>query len=242
MSERRTGHVAPSPRPRWLVAAAAVPVAVVGVVVWGGYAEGWAWTGLSTQVRLWDWLEGLALPVTVALLPLLLRHRERLAPRHMAGGLALLTVFAALVLAGYLVPMSWTGFTGNTLWDWLTLALLPLVLATSTLWRRPPRWTRRHIGLLVVAAVAAVALVLAGYLVPWAWTGFTGNTAWDWIKLLLLPVLLPVFVMPRLLAAAEGWLAPRAPTATGPSTLAVRAAGAGGQGSGVASDVPRTEG
>jgi hypothetical protein len=87
--------------------------------------------------------------------------------------------FSALVAAGYLVPMGWTGFTGNTLWDWLTLALLPLVLARSTLWRRPPHWTRRHAGLVIVATIVVVALVLAGYLVPWAWTGFTGNTAWD---------------------------------------------------------------
>lgn len=231
MADRPATHLARSPRSRWLGAAAAVLVAVAAIVVWGGYAEGWAWTGLSAQVKLWDWLEGLALPVTVALLPLLLRHRERLAPRHKAGGLAALVVFAALVLAGYLVPMSWTGFTGNTLWDWLTLALLPLVLATSTVWRRPPRWTRHHTGLLVGAAAVAVVLVLAGYLVPWAWTGFTGNTAWDWVKLLLLPVLLPVFVMPRLLAAAEGWLDPRAQPDE-----------ASAQGSGVVSEVPRTEG
>ena len=50
--------------------------------------------------------------------------------------------------------------------------------------------------------------MFAGYLVPWAWTGFTGNTAWDWIKLLLLPVLLPTVVLPRLLDAAEEWVAP----------------------------------
>lgn len=53
--------------------------------------------------------------------------------------------------------------------------------------------------MLIIAAVAAMALVLAGYLVPWPWTGFTGNTAWDWIKLLLLPVLIPTVVLPRLL-------------------------------------------
>jgi hypothetical protein len=183
-------------------------VLVIAVLVWGGYVEGWAWTGLSSQVTLWDWLEGLVLPVTVGLLPLMLRHRARLGPRHRASAAVVIVAFSALVVAGYLVPMGWTGFTGNTLWDWLTLALLPLVLATSTLWRRPPHWTRRHVGLLVVATIVVVVLVLAGYLVPWAWTGFTGNTAWDWVKLLLLPVLLPVFVMPRLVAAAEGWLGP----------------------------------
>ena len=41
-----------------------------------------------------------------------------------------------------------------------------------------------------------LVLVLGGYLVPWSWTGFTGNTAWDWFKLLLLPVLIPTVLVP----------------------------------------------
>jgi hypothetical protein len=171
---------------------------------------GWSWTGLSRRVTLWDWLEGLALPVTVALVPLLIRHREHLRRPHRAAGVVALIAFAALVSAGYLVPWSWTGFTGNTLWDWLSLALLPLVIATSTLWRPPPRWTSRHVTALTTASATIVALVLAGYLVPWSWTGFTGNTAWDWIKLLLLPLLLPTVVLPRLLDSADAWLTPRA--------------------------------
>jgi hypothetical protein len=66
----------------------------------------------------------------------------------------------------------------------------------------------RHTAVTAIALGVAIGLVLAGYLVPWAWTGFTGNTAWDWIKLLLLPVLLPTVVLPRLLEAAETWVAP----------------------------------
>ena len=59
-----------------------------------------------------------------------------------------------------------------------------------------------------------MSVVLAGYLVPWAWTGFTGNMAWDWIKLLLLllPLLLPLLVLPRLLDVAEDWMAPDPPS------------------------------
>ena len=82
------------------------------------------------------------------------------------------------------------------------------MIATSTFWRPPPRWTARHATVIAIALVVSGLVVLAGYLVPWAWTGFTGNTAWDWIKLLLLPLLLPLLVMPRLLEAAEEWLAP----------------------------------
>ena len=193
-ARRRTG---------WWACLAAV---LMLLYLWAGYVEGWTWTGLSRPVTLWDWLEGLALPVTVALVPLLLRHREHLGRPHRVTVAAVLVAFAALVLAGYLVPWAWTGFTGNTLWDWLSLALLPLVLATAALWRPPPRWTARHTLLVTIGALVALVLVCAGYLVPWAWTGFTGNTAWDWIKLLLLPVLLPIVVMPRILEAAEEWM------------------------------------
>ena len=188
-----------------------VLVALAVFFLWAGYAEGWAWTGLSRRVTLWDWLEGLALPATVALVPLLVRHRGHLGPSHVTTGVIALALFAALVLAGYLVPWGWTGFTGNTMWDWLSLALLPLVIATSTFWRPPPRWTARHATVVAIALVVSASVVLAGYLVPWAWTGFTGNTAWDWLKLLLLPLLLPTLVLPRLLDAAEDWMAPSPP-------------------------------
>jgi len=186
----------------------ALAAALTLLYLWAGYGEGWAWTGLSQPVTLWDWLEGLALPITFALVPLLLRHREHLGRSHRMVFAMALTGFAALVLAGYLVPWAWTGFTGNTLWDWLSLALLPLVIATSALWRPPPPGTSRHVVSLTLTAIAASGLVLAGYLVPWAWTGFTGNTAWDWIKLLLLPLLLPTLVLPRLLDATEDWIVP----------------------------------
>jgi hypothetical protein len=189
----------------WAYALAAV---LTLLYLWAGYGEGWAWTGLSRRVTLWDWLEGLALPVTVGLVPLLLRHRDRLGRSHRATAAAALVALVALVVAGYLVPLGWTGFTGNTLWDWLSLALLPVVIATSTLWGRPPHWTPRHTVLVTSGTVAAVVLVLAGYLVPWGWTGFTGNTAWDWIKLLLLPLLLPTVVLPRVHDAAEEWIVP----------------------------------
>jgi MFS family permease len=177
-----------------------------GVYVWGGYAEHWTWTGLSSQVKLWDWLEALALPVTVGLVPVFLVHRERLHRRHQGIAAAALAGFAVLVLAGYLVPWGWTGFTGNTLWDWLSLALLPLVIATSTLWRSPARWSRRHRSVVAIGAALAVLVVLAGYLVPWGWTGFVGNTGWDWIQLLLLPVLVPTLVLPLVVEGTEAWM------------------------------------
>jgi hypothetical protein len=49
-----------------------------------------------------------------------------------------------------------------------------------------------------------VALVLAGYLAHWRWTGFTGNTAWDWLHLLLLPLLVPAVIVPLLRPMVAG--------------------------------------
>src|SRR3954447_19828200 len=114
---------------RWIVL---VGAAVIAVLVLGGYVFGWRWTGLSRSVTLWDWLQVLALPVAVGAAPVLLLRRGRLTRRHLrVMGVGLL-IFVAFVLAAYLVPMGWTGFAGNTLWDWLELVLLPLVLATAS--------------------------------------------------------------------------------------------------------------
>jgi hypothetical protein len=30
-------------------------------------------------------------------------------------------------------------------------------------------------------------VVILGYAVPWGWTGFRGNTLWDWFNLVFLP-------------------------------------------------------
>jgi hypothetical protein len=178
--------------------ASVVGLVALGFYLWAGYAEGWAWTGLSGDVALWDWLEAIALPLTVGLLPLVLLNRHRLRRGHAVVAVVAVLCFAGVVLAGYLVPWTWTGFTGNTLWDWLELALLPVVLATAGLWPSVAelrRWQRLAIGL---AAAAFVTIVLAGYLVPWDWTGFSDNKVWDWVKLLLLPVLVPTVLLPAL--------------------------------------------
>jgi cation transport ATPase len=181
------------------------------LLVCGGYVAHWRWTGLSDAVTLWDWLEVLALPVAVGIAPLLLRHRRRLTARHRAALLVALAVFAAVAVAAYVVPLGWAGFRGNTLWDWLQLWLLPLVVAGAAWQRtREPQRAQRRTALPVVVGLLAVvflALVFAGYLVPLTWTGFTGNTAWDWIKLLLVPVLVPTVLLPALVDRMDQRLA-----------------------------------
>ncbi|HEY2296439.1 MAG TPA: hypothetical protein VGH43_01825 [Jatrophihabitans sp.] len=194
-----TSHRRSTQRRAIWAAAGLVALIVFAVLVIGGYALHWRWTGLSGSVTLWDWLEVLALPVAIATAPLLLRHRHGLTHRHHTTIAVILIAFGGLVLAGYLVPWRWTGFRGNTLWDWLELVLLPLVVAaTSSWWRSDWRPGRQHLAAAVVGIAVFGALIIAGYLVPMTWTGFTGNTLWDWVKLLLLPLLVPIVLVPLL--------------------------------------------
>ena len=89
--------------------------------------------------------------------------------------------------------MGLDGFKGNTLWDWLELLALPVVVASLPLWfstnkRFESRW--RLVGM--AGLVVFVVVVVGGYALGWGWTGFQGNTLWDWLRLLLVPFVLPV--------------------------------------------------
>jgi cytochrome bd-type quinol oxidase subunit 2 len=180
----------------WVVAAAAF-----AVLLWGGYVEHWRWTGFDGNDRLWDWLNLLLLPVAIAALPVWLGEGYRLDSRGRRVALAALVAFGALVVAGYLVPLVWTGFVGNTLWDWLGLLVLPVVVTVAALWSDIRAELRLHHRLLIAAGLVGFAVaVLGGYLGHWRWTGFRGNTLWDWLELLILPVLVPTVLLPAALA------------------------------------------
>jgi len=174
------------------------------VLLIGGYGAHWAWTGFSDNDTLWDWLQLLLLPIIIASLPVWLAHGDFMERRVRLAAACVLVAFVALVVLGYVIPWNWTGFPGNKLWDWLGLILLPLVVASIRLWpeiRR--RFAPRHAVAFTALVSALVALVLVGYLRPWTWTGFTGNTLWDWIQLLAVPLLVPTVVVP----VAVGYLA-----------------------------------
>jgi hypothetical protein len=96
---------------------------------------------------LWDWLHLLLLPIAVGVLPIWLSRRTRLTSRHKSLALTILSGFALVVLIGYTVPWGWTGFRGNTLWDWLHLLLLPLLLPTIVVPAVMPKATA---GLIIV--------------------------------------------------------------------------------------------
>jgi len=59
---------------------------------------------------------------------------------------------------------------------------------------------------LTVVAVGLAVAVFGGYVWGWAWTGFQGNTLWDWLHLLILPLVFPTLLLPAALAITAGEL------------------------------------
>ncbi len=207
----------PSRRRTLLLAAGAV---LAVLLLWGGYAHHWAWTGVNGRTAtLWDWLKLILLPLAFAILPIWLRPDARLQRQVKFAVVIGVAVLALLALAGYLIPWPWTGFRGNNLWDWLNLVALPLAVAVAPLLPElRERWERRHYTRAMTGAAVFAVLVLAGYLIPWGWTGFTGNTVWDWLHLLVLPLLVPTVLVPTLKPVAE---APMVPVAEAPVSAAI---------------------
>ncbi len=174
--------------------------AAVLILIYGGYEHHWPWTGIDGKTAtLWDWLHLLLLPIAVVILPIWVSRREALGHGHKAAGMTIFTAFVAVVLFGYLTPWTWTGFTGNTLWDWLGLLALPLAIALIPVIREVhARWRRRDWLIVIAALLIFLVPVLGGYLGNWTWTGFRGNTLWDWLHLLILPLLVPTLLVPAL--------------------------------------------
>lgn len=178
--------------PRIGGALAAVAVAALAVLLYGGYRLGWEWTGFGDNDHLWDYLQLLVLPIVLATLPIWLRtHREAMTRwRFLIAGTLL--AFGVLLVGGYALGWEWTGFQTATLWDWLDLLVLPVTLALMPLWLEThERLESRWIAVLSASLAVFVVLVVGGYGLGWEWTGFAGNTLWDWIHLLLVPFALP---------------------------------------------------
>jgi hypothetical protein len=204
----------------------AIGIAVAfALVLWGGYGHHWSWTGINGgTATLWDWLHLLLLPLAVSILPIWLSAKTRVPRRYKSLSAAGLAVFAVIVIAGYGIPWAWTGFVGNKLWDWLNLLALPIAVALLPLYGEiRARWQARHTAVATGGLVVFVAIVLGGYLAPWGWTGFTGNTFWDWLHLVLVPILLPAVVVPYMVPLATSGLevvaqpgGPGSATAPGP--------------------------
>ena len=96
----------------------------------------------------------------------------------------------------------WTGFADSTsLWSWLHLLVQPIALAFLTvrlLMGAPPRVGR---SVALVGMVLLAGLILAGYGEDWSWTGFPGKALWDWLSLMLFPVV--AIVLPEWIRRGE---------------------------------------
>src|SRR5436309_15446694 len=99
--------------------AGVVVIVTAAVVVWGGYGRGWSWTGLTSNATLWAWLKLLALPLSMASLPLWLRSHRQIAATRWTPAVLGAVLLGLVILLGNTLHWGWTGFAGNTLWDWL---------------------------------------------------------------------------------------------------------------------------
>ncbi len=182
------GARARDPRRTALLVVVAVALGLF-VTATGSYGLGWKWTGFRGN-RVWDWMHLLLVPIVLGAQPLWIRTRD-MHVRWRELVVALLVGMGAFIALSYGLRWSWTGFEGKQLWDWLNLIVLPTVLGLCGLWLggdRPPRYWR---PLVAIGAVAFVILVIGGYRLHWKWTGFEGNTLWDWLNLLVLPFAVP---------------------------------------------------
>jgi hypothetical protein len=122
--------------------------------------------------------------------------------RALGGGVL---VFSVFVLLGYLDPIGWTGFKGQTLWNWLTLIVLPISIMTVTAWPTTGRDIRRgHIAIVAALGTGLIVTLIGGYAANWSWTGYEGNTLWDWSSLVLAPVAVSTVVVPALIRLVAG--------------------------------------
>jgi hypothetical protein len=171
----------------------------------GGYVARWGWTGFASNNQLWDWMNLLLLPVALGTLPLWLRFSAHMSHRRRLTFAALLAAFGVFVLIGYLVPLGWTGFTGNTLWDWLTLVVLPVAVISVRAWPASRREIRTaHVVGFVAIATGLIVTLIGGYAASWQWTGYPGNTLWDWMQLLLAPIVINSVLIPKAVRWASG--------------------------------------
>jgi uncharacterized membrane protein YedE/YeeE len=191
------------------VLAVAVVALVIGLI--GGYAFNWSWTGFDSSNQVWDWFGLLLLPVAFATFPLWLKFSDYMsAARRQAMGMAV-TLFVVFVLLGYLAPLAWTGFQGQTLWDWLTLLLLPVAILTVQAWPASGREVNRlHLAIAGGLVVGLAVTIVGGYESSWTWTGYQGNTLWDWLQLVLAPVAITTAVVPSLARLVSGSVDERA--------------------------------
>jgi hypothetical protein len=198
--------------------AAYVVAAALLVGIWGGYVRQWQWTGFQKNGQLWDWLNLLLLPIVLGTIPLWIRATKYIGKGRRVIHAVVIVAWTGFVIAGYLIPLKWTGFHGQKLWNWLVLLVLPAAVATAmTLIDMSARGSKIRLHPYQKAIVAALSVgwivtVIGGYALHWTWTGYAGNTLWDWLSMLL-PLVFPIILLPPLLKWVSGNAAGHASTA-----------------------------
>ena len=174
------------------------------VVLVGGYGYRWSWTGFADNDQLWDWLNLLVLPVAFGTFAVWLKHgsrmsRSRRRARPRRGGVR------RVRRRRLPHPDHLDRVQGQHALGLADVLLLPLALMTVKLW---PSTARELGGWHVVFGVAiAIALGHARSAVrrQLEWTGYPGNTLWDWMSLVLGPLVIATLVIP----AAIRWVSGR---------------------------------
>ena len=212
--------------------AAYVAAAALVAALWGGYIGGWQWTGFRVNGQLWDWLTLLLLPVVLGTIPLWIQDKEYIEKGRRVIYAATIIAWTGFVMAGYLIPLNWTGFRGQTLWAWLNLLVLPAavttVMALTSMRARRPEACLRPYQKAIIATLATgwIVTVIGGYALRWRWTGYPGHTLWDWFGMLL-PLVFPAILLPPLLTWVSGNAAGRASAAYQATTARTVTAAAG---------------
>src|SRR5262249_47357915 len=138
----------------------------------GTYTFRWTWTGFYSNT-LWDWLHLLIVPAALGLGTMWLTQHHTWRTTGSTLVWSVLLILAVLEIATYLFNWHWTGFKGNTLWDWMNLLLLPLVLTLVSFWFSAPRlWLSWWTTLIWLSLVVLALLILNSEVFDWTWTGF----------------------------------------------------------------------
>ncbi len=114
-------------------------IVILVVLEIGTFAFNWTWTGLKANDTVWDWLQLLLLPIALAAVPIWFTAEEGQQRIWLAQLkwvlLSIVVILAVLLIGTYALNWTWTGFKDHsTLWDWLSLLLVPVIVAVLPIW------------------------------------------------------------------------------------------------------------
>ena len=124
----------------WTWKRALVATLVILVVLEiGTYAFNQTWTGFKANDTVWDWLHLLLIPIALAAVPIWFTAEEGQQRIWLAQlkwfFLASVVILVVLFIGTYTFNWFWTGFKDHgTLWDWLDLLMVPLIVAALPIW------------------------------------------------------------------------------------------------------------